>query len=55
MSADTFGLEEPSSQMREMARILRDMFVALRKEGFSEQESLTIVGETIRAQIGGQK
>lgn len=49
------GPEEPSADMREFARICRDMYVGLLQEGFTEREALAILGQVIAAQIGGGK
>lgn len=49
------GPEEPSADMREFARICRDMYVGLLQEGFTEREALDILGRVIAAQIGGAK
>ena len=38
---------EPSAAMREMARILWETYAALVKEGFTEAQALTIVGQII--------
>lgn len=47
--------EEASAAMRQMARLLRDQFVALLAEGFSEAQALTIIGHTLAAVLkGGQ-
>jgi hypothetical protein len=38
--------------MRGFAKVMHDMYEALRQEGFTQPEALTIVGEVIRAQFG---
>jgi DNA-binding CsgD family transcriptional regulator len=45
---------EPSADMRMLAHTLREMFVALVAEGFSDNEAMQIIGITIAANIGGQ-
>lgn len=42
---------EPNAEMRMMAANLRQMFLALVQEGFSEREALMICSECIRASI----
>jgi hypothetical protein len=42
---------EPSSDMRQAAHQLREMYVALKAEGFSDKQALTIVGQAIGAGI----
>ena len=39
--------------MRQVARMLRDMFEALIAEGFARQEALVIIGHAINANSGG--
>lgn len=46
------GPVEPSADMREFAGTLRQMFVALIEQGFSEQEAFNIVGITIASSFG---
>ena len=43
---------EPSADNRAMAKALRDMYVALQQEGFTEREAFSIVGEVIRNAMG---
>lgn len=43
--------EEASADMRQLARVYRDMYVALVAEGFSPPEALTIIGHTIGAML----
>ena len=45
---------EPSADMREMAHHVREMFVALVGEGFTENQALVIVGQILSAGIAGQ-
>jgi hypothetical protein len=40
---------EPSADMRQAAHQLREMYVALKAEGFSDKQALTIVGQAIAA------
>lgn len=40
---------EPSADMRVLAKMLRDLFLALRAEGFSNREALAVVGQVIAA------
>lgn len=49
------GHEEPSSDMRQVARACRDMYVALVQEGFSANEALQILGTVIRSSMGGDR
>ncbi len=44
------GPTEPSSDIRQAASALRQIFVALMAEGFSEQQALVIVGHVLAAQ-----
>ena len=47
--------EEPSAAMRSVARILRDQYVALLAEDFTEAQALTIIGHTVAAMIDGKQ
>ena len=42
---------EPSADLRLMASTLWQMYVALTKEGFSEKQALTIIGEIIASMM----
>ena len=42
---------EPTADMRQVARTLRDMFQALIQEGFTEQHALVIIGQALSASI----
>ena len=44
---------EPSADMRMWASSLRQMYVALVMEGFTEPEALTIIGHVLTAFYGG--
>lgn len=46
---------EPSADLRQFASMMRQMYVALLAEGFSEAEALAIIGHTIRGSFGGDK
>lgn len=46
--------EEASAEMRQMARVFRDMYVALVAEGFTAAEALTIIGHAISGARGNQ-
>ncbi|MGH8572532.1 MAG: hypothetical protein ACREX8_08150, partial [Gammaproteobacteria bacterium] len=43
---------EPSADMRQAANHLRQLYVALTREGFSEQQALVIIGQCIAGQRG---
>lgn len=45
----TNGPQEPSSDIRQAARGIREVYVALTQEGFSSQEALVIVGQILAA------
>lgn len=40
---------EPNAELRSLAKFQFQMFVALRQEGFTEQQALTIIGQYIAA------
>lgn len=44
---------EPSADLRAFASIMRQMFVALVDQGFTEQQALTIIGQAIVANRPG--
>ena len=46
-----FDKFEPSASMRGLTRGIWELFVALRKDGFNEQQALTIVGQILAASI----
>lgn len=41
---------EPSADLRQAASAMRQMFVALVNEGFSEDQALQIIGHVLRGQ-----
>lgn len=43
---------EPSADLRQFASTLRQMYVALLAEGFTENEALAIIGHTLRGSFG---
>lgn len=47
--------EEASAAMRTFARTMRDMYVALIAEGFTEREATKLISETIRATIAARR
>lgn len=46
-------MTEPSADLRQFASCLRQMFVALRNEGFSEREALAVLGTVVAANVQG--
>ena len=46
------GPIEPNAEMRVGAKTLRQMFLALIQEGFTEQQALVIIGQCIAANSG---
>lgn len=46
------GPIEPSADLREFALHLRQMYVALTLEGFTEQQAMVIIGTTLAATFG---
>lgn len=44
---------EPSADLRVFASSMRQMFVALTNEGFTEQQALTMIGQVLAASIAG--
>lgn len=44
---------EPSADLRQLASMLWQMFIALRAEGFSETQALKVIGEVLAASNGG--
>jgi hypothetical protein len=45
---------EPRAEMRTAAAGIRDMFLALLEQGFTEDHALRLVGNLIASQRGGQ-
>lgn len=43
------GPVEPSAAIRQMASALRQMYVALVAEGFSDRQALVIIGQVVSA------
>lgn len=43
---------EPAAELRQMANAVRQLFIALINEGFTEGQALTIVGQVIIANSG---
>ena len=46
---------EPSSDMRQAASALWQMYVALCAEGFDERQALTVIGHVLAANQRGDK
>lgn len=44
---------EPSADLRQAAKALREMYIALTSEGFSPSETLVILGHAISANTNG--
>jgi hypothetical protein len=42
-----FGNEEPTADLRALAKMFRGMYVALAQEGFTEQEAWDLVKHTM--------
>jgi hypothetical protein len=61
MNIPTGGPKEPSADIRTLASVLRQTYLALIAEGFSEAEAMAIIGQTLAAgasaymQHGGDK
>jgi hypothetical protein len=47
------GPVEPAADLRQMANMLRQTYVALTQEGFSSQEALVVIGQIIAANTQG--
>jgi hypothetical protein len=45
---------EPSSDIRQLAALLRQTFIALQDEGFTEKQAIAIIGEILASQMGGE-
>lgn len=46
---------EPSADLRQFASLVRQMYVALKAEGFDEMQALSVVGQVIASTLGGRK
>lgn len=46
--------QEPTAEIRQAASAVRQTFVALVNEGFTERQALVIVGELLRGQARPQ-
>lgn len=44
---------EPSADIRQLASVMWQTFVALQSQGFSEQQSLMIIGQILAANAKG--
>lgn len=47
------GPTEPSADLRKLASVVYQAYVALVAEGFTEAQALVIVGQMLRASGGG--
>jgi hypothetical protein len=47
------GPIEPAADLRGAANQLRQMYLALRQEDFTEQQTLTIIGQILASNSGG--
>jgi hypothetical protein len=45
------GKYEPTANSREFARVIRDLFMGLVSEGFTEPQALSIIGTVVAAKI----
>lgn len=48
------GPVEPSAAVREGAHGIREIFIALTMEGFTEKQALIIVGQMLAASFGAE-
>lgn len=48
---DQYTAQEPSAVARQAARTMRDQFLALVKEGFTEPQAIQIIGTMLSAAI----
>ncbi len=46
---------EPSADLRQMASSMRQAYIALTNEGFTEQQALTIIGQILSAYASGSQ
>jgi hypothetical protein len=44
---------EPSANLRELAQMCRETFIALTGVGFTDAQALVIIGHMLRANAGG--
>lgn len=49
------GPIEPSADLRTFAATIHQMYLALVHEGFDDRQALTIVGQVLAANMGGDK
>lgn len=49
------GGVEPSAEIRNAAHMVREMYVALLMEGFTEAQALQIIGYSLSGSAGGGK
>ena len=49
----TNGPIEPSADVRQAAHAIRQIYLALRHEDFTDQQALVIVGQILAANNGG--
>ena len=49
---DNRGATEPNAELRQAAAGLWELYVALSNEGFTDQQSLTIIGQFLAGQRG---
>jgi hypothetical protein len=49
------GPIEPAADLRSLASMLHQMFVALQQEGFTEQQALVIIGQILAANALGDQ
>lgn len=47
------GPIEPAADLRQLANALRQTFLALVQEGFTEQQALVIIGQILAANAAG--
>jgi hypothetical protein len=47
------GPVEPTADLRQLANILRQTYLALVQEGFTAQEALVIIGQILAANAAG--
>jgi hypothetical protein len=48
------GPKEPTAELRQLASLLHQTFIALTNEGFTEQQALVIIGQILAANAGGE-